>query len=83
MGTNRLEAFSDGVIAVAVTLLVLDIRVPELGPHETLLHALLNDTHGVLSPAERQLLSDWLDRLAASTAVSAPSSTAHSTPASR
>jgi uncharacterized membrane protein len=43
MGTNRLEAFSDGVIAVAVTLLVLDIHVPELGPHESLLHALLSD----------------------------------------
>jgi uncharacterized membrane protein len=28
VGTNRLEAFSDGVIAVAATLLVLDIAVP-------------------------------------------------------
>ncbi|MGB9182890.1 MAG: TMEM175 family protein [Solirubrobacteraceae bacterium] len=28
MATNRLEAFSDGVIAVAVTLLVLSINVP-------------------------------------------------------
>jgi TMEM175 potassium channel family protein len=28
VGTNRLEAFSDGVIAVAITLLVLDIAVP-------------------------------------------------------
>jgi TMEM175 potassium channel family protein len=42
MGTNRLEAFSDGVIAVAVTLLVLDIHVPEIRHDETLLRALLH-----------------------------------------
>jgi TMEM175 potassium channel family protein len=29
MATNRLEAFSDGVIAVAITLLVLGITVPQ------------------------------------------------------
>lgn len=41
MSTGRLEAFSDGVIAVAVTLLVLNISVPKLGANETLVHALL------------------------------------------
>src|SRR5277367_6295249 len=28
MGTNRLEAFSDGVIAVIITIMVLELKVP-------------------------------------------------------
>jgi uncharacterized membrane protein len=40
MTTNRLEAFSDGVLAIAITLLVIDIRPPELGQDQTLAHAL-------------------------------------------
>ena len=35
MSTSRLEAFSDGVIAVAITLLVLDIAVPASVPGAT------------------------------------------------
>ena len=31
METTRLETFSDGVLAIAVTLLILDIRVPPAG----------------------------------------------------
>ncbi len=32
MPKNRLEAFSDGIIAFAITLLILEIHIPELGP---------------------------------------------------
>jgi AcrR family transcriptional regulator len=37
--------------------------------HAVALQALLTDAPSVLSPAERQLLNDWLDRLAAPAAV--------------
>jgi uncharacterized membrane protein len=39
VGTNRLESFSDGVIAVAITLLVLGITIPDPA-HGTLTHQL-------------------------------------------
>jgi uncharacterized membrane protein len=42
-GTGRIEAFSDGVFAIAVTLLVLDIRVPEVTDKESLLGAVLSN----------------------------------------
>lgn len=33
LGKNRIEALSDGVFAIAMTLLVLDLRAPELPPN--------------------------------------------------
>jgi TMEM175 potassium channel family protein len=41
VSTTRLEAFSDGVIAVAITLLVLNVDLPELRPGESLFHGLV------------------------------------------
>ena len=40
-GTVRVEAFSDGVFAIAITLLILEVKVPHAGTDEGLLAALL------------------------------------------
>jgi TMEM175 potassium channel family protein len=45
MTTNRLEAFSDGVIAIVITIMVLELRVPH------------GDTFAVLRPVFPALLS--------------------------
>jgi uncharacterized membrane protein len=50
MQTSRLEAFSDGVFAIAITLLVLEIPVPEAG-EEGLWHALLDQWPSLVSYA--------------------------------
>lgn len=40
--TARVEAFSDGVYAIAITLLILEIRVPETAEHDGLRTALVH-----------------------------------------
>ncbi len=37
MKTGRLEAFSDGVIAVIITIMVLDLKVPHVGTPQALM----------------------------------------------
>ena len=36
MGTGRLEAFSDGVIAILITIMVLELKIPESADWQTL-----------------------------------------------
>ena len=47
--TSRIEAFSDGVFGFALTLLVLDIHVPEMVAGETLLQTLFHQWAGFLA----------------------------------
>jgi uncharacterized membrane protein len=42
MQTDRIKGYSDGVFAVAATLLALDIDLPRIKPHETLIESVFS-----------------------------------------
>ncbi len=47
--TSRIESFSDGVFAIAITLLILDLHVPEFKPDETLMENLAREWASILA----------------------------------
>jgi uncharacterized membrane protein len=49
MNKTRLEAFSDGVIAILITIMVLDLRSPEASDLPSLIHVLPNVATYLLS----------------------------------
>ncbi|MGH8067866.1 MAG: TMEM175 family protein [Candidatus Entotheonellia bacterium] len=65
--TGRVEAVSDGIFAIAITLLILEIKVPHLPPGAS--------NHELWAA----VLAEYLDREAANTAA-APGSSSRPAP---
>ena len=59
--TGRLEAFSDGVFAIAITLLVLELKVPSIPP-EGITSAALGKALLKLWRAQRGFFCGGLDK---------------------
>ena len=68
IGPGRLEAFSDGVIAIIVTIMVLELRFPEHVTDKGLLN-------GLLVPMSPKLASHALSILVVGDLVGEPSRT--------
>ena len=49
MGKNRLEAFSDAVLAIAITIMVLELKIPEGAGLDAFMRMLPNFLSYVLS----------------------------------
>lgn len=62
LATGRLEALSDGVYAIALTLLVLDIALPS-GASRHLLHSVVVNNAGVLTLIYPPVQKFWDDAL--------------------
>lgn len=58
-GRHRLEALSDGIYAIALTLLVLELKVPVV-PHGASEQAVIDALLGVLPKATTWLFSFWV-----------------------
>jgi uncharacterized membrane protein len=48
-GTGRIEAFSDGVFAIAITLLIIEVAVPDVASDESLASALSDQWQSYLA----------------------------------
>ena len=71
---SRLVSFSDGVFAIAITLLVLNLHIPVLNAHQTLLQALADQGKEYLSYALSFLLIGqvWINHRALFRLVTRP-----------
>ena len=61
MGKNRLEAFSDGVIALIITIMVLEMKVPH--GDTRILQQTIIAAQGPESPLKAAIGSDWKGKL--------------------